>query len=389
MDFWTESTEGAMEDWNLLVSEAAFIAERKGRFLRVRLLLPHWVLSSSGCNGGLRRDLRALINHHSCEGKDHRERYEWMRQLGRDVYHRHVCAEADVDPETAAVLGTAANMRYASLKQAGDEETRVTAIVTAGVQSNAAAAGDPARWTESEGCWKPVQAVGGTINIIVMINRPVAEATLAQAAMVMTEAKSAALRQLAVGSQYSADLATGTGTDQFCVAAAEDGRARLYSASTHVRLGEWIGTSVREATIEALRWQNGLEPSLTRCVFHALGRYGLKEERFWPFAAEFLSDSDLQLLRLNDKSVFYEPGAAAAAFAMAEVLDRIRYATLPPTCAEEALRDQGACMAAAIAAQPERWVQFRAMLPEPDPMQPARFAAAAICLGWAHKWKTS
>ena len=39
----------------------------------------------------------------------------------------------------------------------------------------------------------------------------------------MTEAKSAALQRLAVPSCYSADLATGTGTDQYCVAAPLEG----------------------------------------------------------------------------------------------------------------------------------------------------------------------
>ena len=47
-----------------------------------------------------------------------------------------------------------------------------------------------------------------------------------------------------------------------------------------MKLGELIGRSVRQATQEALRWQNGLEPSYTRGVFHALGRYGVKEATF-------------------------------------------------------------------------------------------------------------
>lgn len=371
----------------MVAEEPCFIAERRGRYMRIRLLEPHIVLSSSSCNGGLRRDLTALINHHSCEGKEHKERYEWIRNLGREAYHRFVCAEAGVDPDRAAVLGTAANMRYASLKQVGDGETCVTAIVTAGVQSNAAAAGDPARWREAEGRWEPLEAPAGTINTIVLVNRPLLDAALAQAAMVMTEAKSAALWRLAVGSLYSADLATGTGTDQFCVAAAENGRPLLHSASTHVQLGEWIGVAVRDATLEALRWQNGLEPSLTRCVFHALGRHGLTENRFWQFAAGLLCEQDLRLLQRNDKSVFYEPGAAAAAYAIAAVLDRIRHGTLPPICAAEALRDQGACLAAAVAARPACWHELRAGLPEPDYLQPARFVAAAICAGWARKWK--
>ena len=90
----------------------------------------------------------------------------------------------------------------------------------------------------------------------------------------MTEAKSAALQRLAVPSCYSPDLATGTGTDQFCVAAPIEGGVPLTSASPHMKVGELIGLCVRRATLEALRWQNGLEPSFTRGVFHALGRHG-------------------------------------------------------------------------------------------------------------------
>lgn len=385
----TGSGHTAPEAWNTLAEDACFVAERCGRYLRVRLLVPHVVLSSSSVQGGLRRGLTAVVNHQSCEGRDHTERYEWIRSLGREAYHRQVCEQAGVDPDRTVVLGTAANMRYASLKQAGDGDTRVTAIVTAGVSSNAAAAGDPARWREAGGRWEPVGAPAGTINTILLVNRPLAEEALVQAAMVITEAKSAALWRLAVGSLYSSDLATGTGTDQFCIAAAEIGGPRLHSASVHVQLGEWMGRAVREAVLEALRWQNGLEPSLTRCLFHALGRHGLTEERFWALAGGLLSDPQLQLLKRNSKAVFYEPAAAAAAYAVAAVLDRIRYGTLPPMSAAEALRDQGACLAAAVAARPECWLELRAGLPEPDPQQPAPFAAAAICAGWKRKWTQS
>ena len=88
--------------------------------------------------------------------------------------------------------------------------------------------------------------------------------------MTMTEGKSAALQRLAVRSLYSGDLATGTGTDQFAIASPLAGPHRLTSASTHVKLGELIGSAVRDATLEALRWQNGLESSYTRTVFSAL-----------------------------------------------------------------------------------------------------------------------
>ena len=78
----------------------------------------------------------------------------------------------------------------------------------------------------------------------------------------MTEGKSAALQRLAVPSCHRADLATGTGTDQFCLAAPAQAATPLTSASPHMKFGEIVGLAVREATMEALRWQNGLEAEL-------------------------------------------------------------------------------------------------------------------------------
>ncbi len=106
---------------------------------------------------------------------------------------------------------------------------------------------------------------------------------------------------------YSANLATGTGTDQCCIAAPLDGRKPLTSASPHAEFGEIIGVAVREATLEALRWQNGLEASLTRGLFHALGRYGVKEATILDDMAPLLNEADLELLRRNSKSAFFEP----------------------------------------------------------------------------------
>jgi hypothetical protein len=163
-----------------------------------------------------------------------------------------------------------------------------------------------------------------------------------------------------------------------------EGLAALTSTSPHVKLGELIGTSVRDATLEALRWQNGLEPSYTRGIFSALGVFGLKEETFFTDMAPFVSETDLELMRKNSKSVFYEPLVGAAAFAMAAVLDRQRYGAVPDSTAVEAIRHQAATMAASLAAKPHLWEMFRAQLTEQDP---ARLALQAIALGWAAKWR--
>ena len=121
-----------------------------------------------------------------------------------------------------------------------------------------------------------VPAYAGTINTMLLINRPLTAGALARVVVTMTEGKSAALHRLAVPSKRHVDLATGTGTDQYCIAAPTAGAPALTSASPHVKLGELVGLAARRATIEALRWQNGLEASYTRGVFHALGRYGVE-----------------------------------------------------------------------------------------------------------------
>ncbi len=87
-----------------------------------------------------------------------------------------------------------------------------------------------------------------------------------------------------------------------------------------MKLGELVGLAARNATLEALRWQNGLEASYTRGVFHALGRYGVKEATLFDDIAPLLGEADLELLKKNAKAAFYEPLVGAAAHALATVV---------------------------------------------------------------------
>jgi adenosylcobinamide hydrolase len=360
---------------------------RTGRFLITELLKPHRVLSSSTRNGGQTETLRYLVNHQSCEGTDHRERHALITGVGPESYHDAACGEMGLDGNLAAVMGTAANMNYAAVAQHRDGGMHVTAIVTAGVQGNAACAGDPASWRETETGWEKVPTVGGTINTILLINHSLTEGALARAVVTMTEAKTAALNDLAIGSLYSKNLATGTGTDQYCVGAPLDAGKPLTSTSPHAKLGELIGLAVKDATLEALRWQNGLEPSYTRSIFIALGRYGLKEAKFTEDIAPLMTEKELELLKKNFKSVIYEPKAAAAAFAIAAVLDRIRFGTLPANASHDIFRQQVAILAANLAAKPDHWPHFYSQLSQADPAQPIPAILSAISLGWSSKWK--
>ena len=389
--------------WETLLDRPEFHLRRRGRYLVAELREAHRVLSTSVTNGGQTEHVRFLLNHQSCEGAGHLEVHRVITEIGYPAYHARVCQEASVQPDATAMMGTAANMHYAAVITEVDEDVEVTAVITAGVEGNATCAGDPANWRETDAGMEKVPAYAGTINTMLLVNRPLTVSALARAAMTMTEGKSAGLQRLAVPSRQSADLATGTGPDPFCIAAPARAEGVRTSTSPHVKLGELIGRAVRQATQEALRWQNGLEPSYTRGVFHALARYGLKEATFFDDIAPLLDAPNLELLRKNTKAVMYEPLAGAAAHALATVLDRVRHGSLPASVQRDAAVQHAATLAASVAAKPESWPEFRLRLhAAPDWGQtPVKegltfstdgakaLILAALALGWTEKWRPS
>ncbi|MBK9989405.1 MAG: adenosylcobinamide amidohydrolase [Verrucomicrobia bacterium] len=396
-----------MSDLPLFTSPFAEL-RRRGRHAIVELRAPALVLSTSHVNGGLRDDLRFLVNHQSCEPVKHQERFELITGMGQDGYHRHVCAELALDPAQTALMGTAAAMQYLGIVTHTWADLSVTAIVTAGVTGNAGSAGDAAFYDERNGTWerttplpegaKPAGTHNGTINTLLIFSSPLSPSALTRAAMTMTEAKTSALLELAIGSKSSWRLATGTGTDQFAIATPREGAAPRTWTGKHTKAGELIGRAVREATLEALRWQNGLEPSYTRSIFHALTRFGLSEEAFKLAQEKLLSEREYQLLKANWNPVIFEPQLAAAAYAFGSVLDRILCGTLSSSSARESLINQAALMAAGLATQPENFSVFRReLIPHipvdiantPAQLLPAAVALAnhAIALGWQYKWK--
>jgi hypothetical protein len=224
---------------------------------------------------------------------------------------------------------------------------------------------------------------------MMLVTRPLTAGALTRAATTLTEGKSAALQRLAVPSRQSMDLATGTGTDQFCIAAPAGTEGIRTSTSPHVKLGELIGRAVRQATQEALRWQNGLEPSYTRGVFHALGRYGIKEATFIDDISPLLDPPQIELLRKNIKALMYEPLVGAAAHALAAVLDRVRHGAIPASVQWDASVQQAAILAANVAGKPDSWSAYRAALHQGTRDDHKSLVLAALALGWADKWRSS
>ena len=73
---------------------------------------------------------------------------------------------------------------------------------------------------------------------------------MVEAHKTITEAKTVALRELDLRSQFSGDLATGTLTDTIAVACTKKGEPISF-AGTFTLIGELIGQCVRECVKEA------------------------------------------------------------------------------------------------------------------------------------------
>lgn len=366
-----------------LVETPQFLATRMERYCIIELRGKHRVLSTSPRTGGQTETVKYLVNYQSMEPAGDTVRHDHITSMTRDAYQEEIARTLGLNPAEVALMGTAANMHYLSAKHAEYRDLRVDAFVTAGVEGNATRASDPASWFEGEKGFEYVPH--GTINTIVVINKPLTPGAQARAVMTMVEAKSAALGELAVPSGASPHLATGTGTDQYLIAVPATGPHALEDAGAHTKLGELIGETVRQATVEALRWQNGLERSHTRSIVRALGRFGLTEAALRERLRKMLPAQSYELLEKNALGVMMEPRVSATAFAYAAVLDRLQYGTLPADLAGELLRDQSASVAVALSAKPALWPEYWSKIPasSTDRLEPF---VVGLALGWQTRW---
>jgi hypothetical protein len=87
----------------------------------------------------------------------------------------------------------------------------------------------------------------------------------------------------------------------------------------------------------------------------------------------------------NRNAVLYEPQAAAASYAFAAVLDRVRFGVLPPLSARDVLRHQAATLATALSAKTDAWYFFWQKL-DVDMNRPLDAVYDAAALGWTSKW---
>ena len=99
--------------------------------------------------------------------------------------------------------------------------------------------------------------------------------------MTATEAKTVALNNLKIPSQYSNGYATGTGTDGLCIFSNLDSDDNLTNAGKHSKLGELIGQCVIESVTKAIGKQVWITNKSQSNALVRLNRYTLDINEFY------------------------------------------------------------------------------------------------------------
>jgi hypothetical protein len=232
----------------------------------------------------------------------------------------------------------------------------------------------------------------GTINIMLFIGHALTEAALTRTIITATEAKSAALQELAVNSRYSDGLATGTGTDQIIVAAPDREGFRLSWAGKHSKLGELIGRTVLAGVKETLAKQNSLTPMGQCSVKIHLERFGCDSRAIQAGISRYLPKEDHQILKDNFSGIMRDPVTVAAVAAMVHTRDKFTWSILPYSCHREIMGNAAAMVACAMGGCYGAMARYRNelgnRLTSRDNPAFLDLCFRAMALGFHDKWET-
>ena len=368
---------------------------RKEKIIYVNFLVQHRVISTCGVNGGLRDDLEGIANHQLCEPLGHDRKGLKIISESPFGYLKSVCEKYGLSPEKRALLGTAANMNYATVESQEYRGLQVVAISTGGVKTNAGRAGDPATIYEKDGKFistkGEVDEPHGTINTIIIINKELTHGAMVRSLVTAAEAKAAALQELTVNSRYSSGLATGTGTDQIGIASRLTGETPLTSAGKHTKLGELIGLTVKNSIKKTLAFQDSLTPQSQRSAKVHLERFGIDEESMIEKVCSFLDEEKAELLKKNFATINSDSITVAATASLVHLRDKIEWGILPENCLPEIFSSYGAQLSASISGKFERVGYYRESLScEQMGIRNqtfTNFICKSFALGFREKWE--
>ncbi len=228
-------------------------------------------VSSSELNGGTCDLYKSVFNQHLSQDK-----IDYLETHDVGDYLINECSLMEIDSNFSTGLITLAEMNNLSIISKSFKNVEVTAISTAGVRTNASKAGDPASYWQENG-----EFHFGTINVILLINVNLSKSTLMEAFITATEAKTVALNNLKIPSQYSNGYATGTGTDGMCIFSNKDCEDVVTNAGKHSKLGELIATAVIESVTKAISKQVWITNKSQSNALVRLNRYTLDINEFY------------------------------------------------------------------------------------------------------------
>jgi ABC-type Fe3+-hydroxamate transport system substrate-binding protein/adenosylcobinamide amidohydrolase len=220
----------------------AYVFDYPNKTLVVDLKSPMTVLSTLE---GWRENITTVGNHYTPPPT-------WMPGHLSDMkaVRTRILEAIGKKAQTTALLMTGADMGNLSIRSENFKGMTVTALVTAGVMSNALRMG-----ADKGMFYEP-----GTINILILTNMRLTPRAMSRAIISATEAKTALLEDLDIRSSASGAQhpATGTGTDNLLVV--EGKGCTIDNAGGHSKMGELIAKAVYAGVKDAVEKQNGILP---------------------------------------------------------------------------------------------------------------------------------
>ena len=299
---------------------------------------------SSWLNGGYNEDLSAVFNHQLSQ--ENIDKYgdggilDFLNDLSTDFYN-----DLDLRSDKLSGLITSADMNSYSIACEKYRDIEVIAITTAGARVNAVSAGDIASYYEINADYRydleedengqnnnlnPNKP--GTINTILLINTKLDESSLLLAEMIAVEAKAVALRDLMVSSNYSNEIATGTGTDGIAIFSNMDSENFTDNVSKHAKIGELIGKVVIDSIKDALAKLQWLTPTYQLNALVRLDRFQYNLDDFYniylPKHMKMEDEEDKREFIVSLTEVSKNPELVSYVSLIIHLLDQYRYGLL-------------------------------------------------------------
>lgn len=300
---------------------------------------------SSWLNGGYNEDLSAVFNHQLSQ--ENIDKYgdggilDFLKDLSTDFYNG-----LDLRSDKLSGLITSADMNSYSIACEKYRDIEVIAITTAGARVNAVSAGDLASYYEINADYRydleEDESNGqnnnqnpnkpGTINTILLINTKLDESSLLLAEMIAVEAKAVALRDLMVSSNYSDEIATGTGTDGLAIFSNMESENFTDNVSKHAKIGELIGKVVIDSIKEALAKLQWLTPTYQLNALVRLDRFQYNLDEFYndylPKHMKMDEEDDKRKFIVSLIRISKNPELVSYVSLIIHLLDQYRYGLL-------------------------------------------------------------